>query len=458
MKNGSNYRCTCGQINLVVLALVVIVSLTLTQQRIEREGLVELLSFQLTTTTATDSTDAAFSSPSTHRLRQQSRMQPKHQLQQRSIQRIPQYRHSKYSTKYSPVSCHELFALDARDKQRGVTDPNEGILHARRTKDPPHFWMSLHQHDYDKTRWAIMEYGFYYERQQTRAFLQILKQPLRTTRSTATTSSSSSSSLPPLHVVDVGGNIGWYSMFSVAAALSSNRSIVIDVFEPNPRNRYRMCESLQINQWMDHEQVDFHIYPLGVSSSSGGSVRMSISESGLGKLGLVSILNETENIDIPLVALDDISKELGWEELNGDNSGPIAILKVDVEGLELEVFQGAQRLLQSGRVENIFFEGNGRDLEESIKFRSLIKILVQSGYHAYKHGSWMGPHKLILTIPIPQQQALEQEDLIVTYTEGVLAECSGNNPVQVTTPAGQKAENAQCNLWWRKSPNVASTR
>jgi FkbM family methyltransferase len=386
-----------------------------------------------------------------------------HHPWRRQVQQLQQvHRFSKISAKYPPSSCHDLFTLRAQDKQKVVGsqhrtpsfvvhDPNEGMVHARRTITKPHFWISLHHQAFDGTRWAIMEYGFYYERQQSNAFVQILQQQAQQQAqdkggeelSVSSVSSPQQLAPPPLHVIDVGGNIGWYSLLSVAAATAVHRSIKVDVFEPNPRNRYRLCESLQMNQWMDHELVDVSIYPLGVSASSGGMMPMSITDAGVGKLGRIA-LNATENINIPLVTLDHMSQELGWEE---EEEAVISILKVDVEGLELEVLLGAKRLLQSGRIHNIFFEGNARNGLEARKFQAIITLLVQSGFDAYKFGSWLGPNKNILTHPLQKVHRTKPE-FILSYTEGVMAECSSNN-----AGAGRKPENEQCNMWWKKSPD-----
>lgn len=324
------------------------------------------------------------------------------------------------STKLPPVSCRDIVTMD-RNAPREVSDPNRGIMHGRYTTTKPSFWISLHNKAFDGTRWGVMEFGFYYEQLQSQAFVEVLTQ----------------TSSQHVHVVDVGGNIGWYSLMSIAAAQSMNKSIVVDVFEPNPRNRLRFCESLQLNSWIDNAKVLVNLYAAGVSSTSGGSVSMSISESGTGTLGMFDPTNQTETVTFPLIALDDLADELGWDGAH--------IMKVDVEGLELEVFQGAKRFLQTRRVQNIFFEGNTRVDLEIVKFQTIIKVLIETGHYAYKFGAWMGPDKLVST-PVNDRLMANKigDDVIKQYTESLMKQCRGK---ENTTD--------QCNLWWRPRPTTS---
>ena len=49
-------------------------------------------------------------------------------------------------------------------------------------------------------------------------------------------------------VLDVGGNIGWYTL--VAASLCYR----VVTFEPNIINNIRLCESLPMNGWLHENQ------------------------------------------------------------------------------------------------------------------------------------------------------------------------------------------------------------
>ncbi len=77
--------------------------------------------------------------------------------------------------KYPLFSCAQL--LDDLHNHPDIPnqDPNLSRIYARRTITDPSFYISLHNHSVDPTRWdSIMEYGYYYETALTAAFLKIL--------------------------------------------------------------------------------------------------------------------------------------------------------------------------------------------------------------------------------------------------------------------------------------------
>lgn len=75
-----------------------------------------------------------------------------------------------------------------------------------------------------------------------------------------------------------------------------------------------------------------------------------------------------------------MAKELGWLESD------ILILKVDVEGAELGVFQGAKEVLRSKRVLNLFMEGGGKGRAVQRRFRTVLTLLIDYGYKVHKIG------------------------------------------------------------------------
>ena len=113
-------------------------------------------------------------------------------------------------------------------------DPNGGKLLARSTVTDPSFWISVHVPEVDPVRFVTFDKGKYYEQALTAAFVEIL---------TTTTDDNDDKKKKKKHVIDVGGNIGWYSLLSMALGST------VDVFEPNQLNLLRFCESLCLNGW-----------------------------------------------------------------------------------------------------------------------------------------------------------------------------------------------------------------
>ena len=147
-----------------------------------------------------------------------------------------------------PLSCSDVL-----QGPLSKSDPNVGVIYGKKTITEPSFTIALHNKTIDHTRWAIMTYGFYYERFITERAAEIMGPKANAT---------------PGIFLDVGMNIGWFSL--VAAAFG--RDVV--AFEPNPINYFRMCQSVGLNGWSspggygDASRTDIRIFPFGVGAES----------------------------------------------------------------------------------------------------------------------------------------------------------------------------------------------
>mmetsp|Transcript_22821 Transcript_22821/g.33940 ORF Transcript_22821/g.33940 Transcript_22821/m.33940 type:complete len:274 (-) Transcript_22821:592-1413(-) len=152
-----------------------------------------------------------------------------------------------------PVICNELL------KDTTIWDPNERAdkdeMKRFTATDPP-FWIALHNPSFDKMRWvSIKKSGEYYEKGVTSIFHEIL----------STYDLTKEQPIAPL-VIDIGMNIGWFSLYSRAHGHD------VAAFEPNPVMFLRMCESLGYNKWGDSDDsgnsVSLWKYGLGVQTGS----------------------------------------------------------------------------------------------------------------------------------------------------------------------------------------------
>ena len=99
-------------------------------------------------------------------------------------------------------------------------DPNRGKLFLRRVVTEPGFYVSVHDKKYDPVRYrSIFEQGDYYEEKVRKRFEYIL--------------SEHQHEMMPI-VLDVGGNIGYYTL------LSSAWNHYVITFELNPANIIRL--------------------------------------------------------------------------------------------------------------------------------------------------------------------------------------------------------------------------
>jgi FkbM family methyltransferase len=190
------------------------------------------------------------------------------------------------------------------------------------------------------------------------------------------------------------GNIGYYTLVS-----ASMGNFKIDSFEPNLKNVLRFCESLVMNSWMNEQEhvsatgpaafghPSVNIWPKGVSDTTG-TLRFFEGDGnpGAGRFSNVLGGNHTE---LPVTTLDVFAEEHGWFESRPE----IAIMKVDVERHEANVLVGAEKLLKSGIVQNIFTETSLEDPARRHIEAAALELLIAAGYKLKGQGGWMGPGK-----------------------------------------------------------------
>jgi FkbM family methyltransferase len=133
--------------------------------------------------------------------------------------------------------------------------------------------------------------------------------------------------------VDAGANIGYTA--SVLGARVGRQGRVM-CFEPHPA----VFESLRRNVARWDGKFILRQAALGASN---GTARLRTSDWFQTNRGTAWV-GEGDGIDVPLFRLDTLIDE------------PIGIVKIDVEGYELEVLRGMTRLLSAGAVRDIIFE------------------------------------------------------------------------------------------------------
>lgn len=141
---------------------------------------------------------------------------------------------------------------------------------------------------------------------------------------------------PGMTVLDIGANVG---MYSLAFSRRVGRKGMVYAFEPYPPVFRTLTENIRnspypnifpINQACSNVSgvSDFFVFPEGmdVFNSLGASSRNHGKIEALGKMR------------VKTVTLDDFSLEAGVKKID--------LVKIDVEGAEEKVFQGAKRILQ----------------------------------------------------------------------------------------------------------------
>jgi len=172
-------------------------------------------------------------------------------------------------------------------------------------------------------------------------------------------------------VFDIGANVGHWA----ALALRINQSLQLHCFEPGKVTYRKLLQnSFPANVICNN---------FGMSSEPG-EAPLFIFEDGAGinslykREGLESFgLSKQENYElVRLDTVDDYCKQKGIDSID--------LLKIDVEGHELEVFRGTAQMLFQGRVKVIQFEYGGCNIDAGVLLKDIFNFFSDYNYNFYK--------------------------------------------------------------------------
>lgn len=138
--------------------------------------------------------------------------------------------------------------------------------------------------------------------------------------------------------VDVGANIGAYT---VLATLAGARTLS---FEPVPSSFQALLDNVHLNR-MEH-QVDTRCEAVGAAS---GQMRITVDADTTNRVLTADERYGGSVVNVPQVALDQALM----------NAPAPKLIKIDVEGYEMQVLQGASKVLAHPGVEALIIELNG---------------------------------------------------------------------------------------------------
>ena len=171
------------------------------------------------------------------------------------------------------------------------------------------------------------------------------------------------------HFADIGANIGFYSiLFSINVRSGSK----VDAFEPLERNLSRLRNNIKLNQ-----SCNINVHPFGLSDSEG-DFKLSFS---IDDPGQASLSNHLQADD---ACCSVLAKFKTFDKVYQIDDSP-DILKIDVEGAEINVIRGAMDVLSTQNPDIILelhpsrLEGYGTEIEE------LTELLEEAGYTKSYH-------------------------------------------------------------------------
>jgi FkbM family methyltransferase len=148
---------------------------------------------------------------------------------------------------------------------------------------------------------------------------------------------------PGMTVVDVGANIGYYTWLASQRVGPTGRVVAI---EPGPYAFERLQRVIRENGV--HNVEGYH---LALSDQPGrGTLYVPAAEEGNYNPSLTPYLQSMSPVEIQIDRLDDLLDRL--------QIATVDLIKIDVEGHELGVFQGAVRAVRENRIAAVLCEFN----------------------------------------------------------------------------------------------------
>lgn len=203
-----------------------------------------------------------------------------------------------------------------------------------------------------------------------------------------------------MDVIDIGANIGYYSLIEAKYVGKSGNIMAI---EPAPENFERLQENIVLNQY---DNIDCIKKAVGAEKRTAN---MNISKApNRNRIGTGN--TEKETIEVEVDTVDDLAKEMEPD-----------FIRMDVEGYEIEILKGMENILETESLKLFleihpkkiekFYDGNSEEIWEKLSNKDFrIKYLVRHPPRAklsYFFRKQHAPRK-VLKPDMPISEALEE--------------------------------------------------
>jgi FkbM family methyltransferase len=166
--------------------------------------------------------------------------------------------------------------------------------------------------------------------------------------------------------VDAGANLGFFTFLAASIVGPSGRALAV---EPNPRMFERLSESIHANRLAQVSATQ-----IGLSDTAGSTdLYLPPRETPCDNATMLAGAAGSERVRVSVRPLDDVLAESGIESVD--------LLKIDVEGYEPRVLEGARKTISSGRIRAVLIELNDIALREAgSSSQQLFDHIVSLGY------------------------------------------------------------------------------
>ena len=188
-------------------------------------------------------------------------------------------------------------------------------------------------------------------------------------------------------IFDIGANIGYLSL--LFNSLLKNTGTVVAI-EPSTRCFHQLQRNTAFSE---------KIQTLNVAISNRTEKLQFAETKCLERSSLETVNTYAKTIDVEAIQLDDLCLEYGMPDF----------IKIDVEGHEFAVFQGAEKMLSSKLRPLIYFEAlNSTALKKCIQ---IIETLSENSFKIYRSSQqakllpWQHPNGLNDSLAVPNEKS-----------------------------------------------------
>lgn len=188
-------------------------------------------------------------------------------------------------------------------------------------------------------------------------------------------------------VYDIGSFEGIFTMFFARAVGPAGKVVT---FEPHPRNADKVVENVRLNNF---QNVEVRRIALGKESSKAILASRS-SETGTASLhdSIQGDILKGRHAETFEVEVDSLDRQVARHNLPAPD-----LVKIDVEGLEMDVLLGMRETMQAHKP-NLFIEIHDYLAEETASLRREVEFLIANGYSVFhvEAGSTVGsPEEIV---------------------------------------------------------------
>lgn len=189
----------------------------------------------------------------------------------------------------------------------------------------------------------------------------------------------------PLRVFDVGGNTGGWS---IALVRHSGPWIgEIHMFEPMPGNLAKIEDAKRDGLFSGCP--DIRVCPFALSDRNGSvTVHYENDVTGLASIDNDNAMLPARNVTLAKTLEAETRTLDSYCEANGVDR--VDILKIDVEGHEMSVLKGAERMFKERRIGIVAYEIGPHQMQRREFYRDFFNFFAGHGYqnHRYRENGW----------------------------------------------------------------------